>query len=128
MSIDDRYEKEHSYGEVKFFLSDYTPNIEEVRFLLMKVIEQAVRDYCSLSNAELPAEKLLWETAKGFIFDDDYRICWGDKEYSFEDILNILDLDIAWFREQTQKKFKARGNRNGNEESKDRRGHSKEGS
>ena len=118
MSTDDRYDKEQSYGEVRFFLSSYLPDIEECRFLLMKIIVQAVRDYCSLANAELPSDRTLWEETKGFLFDDEYRIMWGNTELSFEDILDILSLDIAWFREQTQKKFKAKDNENGRKENK----------
>ena len=106
--MDDRYDREHHYNQVVFSLPYYLPNPEEVRFLIMKVIEQAVRDYCSLANAELPAEKALWETARGFIFDDSYTVDWGDKEYRLEDLLDILELDIVWFREQTTKKFETR--------------------
>lgn len=115
MNINDRYDTEHSYGEVRFYLSDYCPNIEESRFLLMKVIEQAVRDYCALSEATLPAEIVLWKTSRDFIFNDNYTIEWGDKDMSFEDILDVLDLDVHWFREQTQKKFEARLKNNGKE-------------
>ena len=121
MNIDDRYDKEHYYGEVRFFLSNYYPNIEECRFYLIKMIEQAVRDFCSLHNAELPAEQVLWQEAKGFIFDDSYRVMWGEQEMSFEDILDILDLDIHWFREQTRKKFKTRGNKDAKEKEAGRR-------
>jgi hypothetical protein len=116
MGIDDRYDRDHSYGEVTFHLSSYYPNVEECRFLLMKVIEQAVRDYCALYDAELPAEKTLWESSRDFIFDDEYVIDWGGKDMRFEDVLDVLDLDIHWFREQTQKKFKARLKENGNKE------------
>lgn len=110
MNVDDRYDREHSYGEVRFQLSNYYPNIEECRFLFMKVIEQAVRDYCALYNAVLPAEVALWETAKGFLFEDIYIILWGEQEMNFEDILDVLDVDIDWFREQTIKKFNIRRN------------------
>ena len=110
----DRYNRLHSYGSVTFFLSDYTPNMEECRFLVLKVVEQAVRDYISLFGSNSNSEKTLWDTAKGFIFDDEYRIMWGDKETSTEDLLHYVDIDISYLRERVRKQFKEKyGETNG---------------
>lgn len=105
MSVSDRYNKTYTHNKVEFYLSDYTPNEEECRFLILKVLEQAIRDYCSLYKSELPNEQHAWATANGFLFDDDYRISWGDQEYSTDDFLMLVDLDLAWVREQARKKF-----------------------
>ena len=107
---ENRYDKWHYYGDVRFFLGDYIPNREQYRFLMLKVLEQAIRDYISLHNSDIPNEQVLWEEARGFIYDDKYRTSWGDLVLSTEEFLDILDLDIKWVREQTTKKFK---NRNG---------------
>jgi len=113
----DRYGKEYSYGSVRFFLSDYTPNIEECRFLILKVLEQSIRDYISLFGSNISSEQALWETAFGFIFDDDYRVLWGDKEMSPEDLIGIVDVDISYLRERVRKQFKERhGGNNGPQE------------
>jgi hypothetical protein len=106
--MDDRYNREHSYGEVTFYLSYYVPDEEQCRILMLKLLEQAVRDYCSMARSDLANEKLIWEEARAFLFDDDYQFRWGGYELSLESFLDILDLDINWVREQTQKKFEAR--------------------
>lgn len=105
---DDRYNKWHKYGDVKFYLSDYRCHPEQARFLLLKVIEQAVRDYTTMSDSTVPSERLTWESARDFMYDDEYRIDWGDWALNLEELLDILDVDIRWFREQTTKKFKGR--------------------
>ena len=103
--MEDRYDRQHTYNKVTFYLADYLPNEEECCYLLMKMIEQTVRDYCSLHSSTLQQEKDTWESARGFIFDDEYRVAWGETALSLESVLDILDIDIHWFREQTTKKF-----------------------
>lgn len=75
---------------------------------MLKVLEQAVRDYCSLVESSIPNELATWEEARDFLFDDEYYFFWGDMELRLEDFLDILDLDIMWVREQTAKKFNER--------------------
>lgn len=89
-----------------YYLPAYTPNIEESRLLLLKVIEQAVRDYLSLEGVDIPHARVYWESARDFLLDDDTYIIWGNEEFNLEDILDILDLDINWFRERTKKRYK----------------------
>jgi hypothetical protein len=91
---------------VKFFLEDFTPEPEQCRFLILKVLEQSVRDYCSFANSIILSEQTTWELARDFLFDDDYRFMWGDLEISTEEFLAFVDLDIKWVRQQTLKRFK----------------------
>ena len=98
------------YGEVKFHLSDYIPSKEQCRILMLKVLEQAVRDYCSLAKSELANEQQQWEEARAFLMDKNYHFKLGDYDLTLESFLDILDLDVDWVREQTRKKFKARNN------------------
>jgi hypothetical protein len=113
-NLEGRHNREYNYNGVKFFLSDYTPNVEECRFLILKVVEQSVRDYLSLFGSDLNSEVLLWSTAKGFIYDSEHKVLWGDKELSLEDLLNIVDVDVNYLRERVTKQFKERhGNNNG---------------
>jgi hypothetical protein len=100
-----RYDCYHVYGNVTFYLANHLPDLDEVHLLLMKVLEQAVRDYCSLHTSDLHSDQLIWEESRDFIFDDSYRFMWGDRELSFSDLLDILNLDVSWFRVQTKKKF-----------------------
>ena len=96
------------HGEVKFHLSDYMPNEEQCRILMLKVLEQAVRDYCSLASSKLSNEQQMWEEARAFLMDRDYLFRWGKYELTLESFLDILDLDVNWVREQTRKRFQAR--------------------
>lgn len=111
--MNDRYDKDYTYGDVKFHLSDFAPDIEECRILMMKVLEQAIRDYISLSNSELPNDRETWESARDFLYDEEYRFKWGDLELSTEEFLDILDLDISWVRDQTTKKLERKELNNG---------------
>jgi hypothetical protein len=44
-------------------------------------------------------EKYYFETAEGFIFDNEYYIQWGDYEVNLKEFLEFLDIEIVWFRE-----------------------------
>jgi hypothetical protein len=76
------------------------PNLDECRFLILKIIEQAVRDFISLEGSTAPIEQFGYETAVDFLFKDDYEINWGDTTITFCDLLDFLDVDIEWFREK----------------------------
>lgn len=104
-----RYDRYYKYGDVKFYLSDYMPTPERCRFLILKILEQAVREYCALINSTVPSEQASWELARDFLFDDDYRFIWGDHEISLEVFLGYADLEVDWVREQTQKRLKRSG-------------------
>jgi hypothetical protein len=104
----ERYNRTYTHGTATFELSYYVPNIEECRFLILKVVEQSVRDYLSLFGSNLPNDIAIWETAVGFIFDSEYKIVWGNMELSLEDYLGIVDIDVDWFRERISERFKER--------------------
>ena len=101
-----RYNRTYHHGTATFELDYYTPDREECRFLILKIIEQATRDYLSLFGSDLPNDVYKWETAVGFIFDPEYTILWGEVNLSLEDLLNIVDIDTSWFREKITQCFK----------------------
>lgn len=105
----DRYNRYYKHGEVTFYLGDHAPDMEESRFLILKVMEQAIRDYLALEEAQTTHEVFLWQTAAGFIFDDDYRLMWGDQELSPEDLLGMVDINISWLRQKVRQKAQAKG-------------------
>lgn len=111
--MNDRYNKIHFYGEVEFYLADFIPHEEQCRVLMLKVLEQAVRDYCSLAESSIQTEKDTWQTAKSFIYDDEHYFMWGDLELNLESFLDILDLDLVWTRKMTTKRFENRKRKNG---------------
>lgn len=75
---------------------------------MLKVLEQTVRDYCSLAKTELANERQIWEEARAFLMDKNYRFQWGEYELALESFLDILNLNTDWVRAQAQKKFIAR--------------------
>jgi len=116
-----RYDKVHTHGTVSFLLNTYIPNIEEYRFLILKVVEQSVRDYLLLSRSDLPSDIYLWKTAASFIFDSEHKIMWGDLEMSLEDLLDVVDIDVIWFREKVARRYQQKhGEDHGTEEERQR--------
>ena len=104
----DRYNQTYHHGVVSFDLNDYIPDPEECRFLILKIVEQSVRDYLSLFGSDLSNDKHHWETAAGFIFDPEYMIIWGDTDISLEDLLDIVDINISYFRKRIIERFRER--------------------
>ncbi len=98
-----RYTEVHEWGNTRFTLTYFEPQHDECKFLLMKVVEQAVRDFINLEFSTIPIEKVYYESATGFLFDTDYRIDYGGHEMSFSDVLDCLDMEAIWFREQVSK-------------------------
>jgi len=77
------------------------PHIDECRYLILKIIEQAVRDFISLEDSTAPIDQNHYETACSFIFDNDYVIDYGDEQKTITDLLDIVDIDIDWLRAKT---------------------------
>lgn len=88
-----------------FFLAEHTPNLEECRLVLLKIIEQAKRDLINYADATLSVKREIWEEARQFLFDDDYLIMWGDQEMSLQHIGQILGLEVQWMREKLVKEI-----------------------
>ena len=126
MDTSKRYNRIHRHGDVEFFLPSIYPDQQECRFLLLKVVEQAARDYVTLFESPSQRGQDLWETAKGFLFEESHRINWGEKRLSTEDILDILDLDVEWFRECVKRKFEKKHDKH-REETTDNSGFNQEG-
>ena len=94
------YEEVYLWGKARFTLTRTIPSEEETRYLLLKVVEQAIRDYVSIRRQTRigPADQNALETAQGFLFDDEYRIDWGGEILSLNQILEVLDLSQEWLR------------------------------
>lgn len=100
----DRYTTTHIWGNAKFTLEAYTPKQDECRLLMIKIVEQAVRDFTNLEDSLVPIEQQYYCTASGLIFNDSYRVDYGGQDMSFEDMLNILfddsDGEVKWARKK----------------------------
>ena len=106
-SYESRYNETYTWGNVKFKLEAFTPQQDECRLLMIKVVEQAVRDYMNLEHSAIPIEQQYYQTAIGFIFDDDYRVDYGSTEMSFADILTCIfddsEGEVQWAREKIRR-------------------------
>ena len=111
--FEERYDKEHILNGVRFYLDSYKINYEEACFVLLKVVEQSIRDYCLLEWSNIPYKQFYWETARDFIFDDEYFIEWGELNLCLGNICEILsynkksEMDVDWIRRKTKDKYKA---------------------
>jgi hypothetical protein len=79
------------------------PHVDECRYLILKMIEQAVRDYLSLANSSAPIDRCHYESACQFLFSDDCYVDWGGVDRNLSSFLDILSIDIHWFRERIVK-------------------------
>ena len=104
-SIKNRYDKTHEYKGVEFYLSNYTPDDEECKIIILKIIEQASRDYLSLYKGKTAALQHSWETARDFIFKDNYLINWGMNILTPAQLMELVDIDIEWLRRKMRERF-----------------------
>ena len=104
MTEEDRYIKLHRWGKVEFRLGSFSPAQDDCRYLLIKIIDQAIRDYINLEKSTVPIDQQYYDTAINFLFDNKYRIDYGGKEMSFEDMLSAIDIEseVAFYRKRVE--------------------------
>lgn len=66
-------------------------NFEECKELMGMTIDQAVTDYVLFFYPKTQKQRKALSSAEGFLFDDTYRLNWGGKEYSLEDMLLVVN-------------------------------------
>lgn len=103
--MNDRYDKWYKDKNIDIYLSDYVLEEDDARFIILKVLDQSIRDYITLYNAVSQKEKEDWETANLFLFENDYTIDWGEWEITPTELLDLVDVNIEWVRDQTKKKL-----------------------
>lgn len=106
----DRYNREYQVGKTTFYLEPCLPTEDQCRHLMLKMLEHTVNEYLVLADAVLEKDITAWKTARDFLFDDHYRIWWGDWELSFKDYLDILNIDIEYARKKIKKRFEEKHN------------------
>lgn len=74
------------------------PKLDECRTLLLYVVKQAIDDYQTFQDRTREDHKELWLTSSGFLFDDDYHIQWGELILNFDQICDLLGLEVDWVR------------------------------
>lgn len=76
---------------------------DECKYLILKVVEQAIKDYLRLEKSVLPNEEKYYQKACQFLFDDEYYIQYGNSEKNLEELLDLVDIDISWLRRKVVK-------------------------
>ena len=80
-------------------------NHDEWRFVLLKVVDQAKKDFLNLYLTTDTTEALYWRSAKSFLFQDTYTIDWGDYILSLKEILELLGYELLEFRARIEEQF-----------------------
>lgn len=81
----------------------YKIHIDECQILIYEIIQRAAKDFLTLSQATSISDRYDYETACQFLFDDSYRIDYGDTVKSLRDLADIIGLDVEWIRETIMK-------------------------
>lgn len=76
------------------------PHLDECRVLLSKVVKQARTDFLNFFGSEVEVEREIYEEVVDFLFDDECYIDWGGREMNLKDILDLLGIDLIWYREK----------------------------
>jgi len=86
-------------------------NFEECKELMGITIDQAVTDYVLFFYPKTQKQRKALSSAEGFLFDDTYKLNWGGKEYSLEDMLLVVNdedkrkpIDVGSLRKTVKKK------------------------
>ena len=117
--MSERYERYYVCGDIEFFLEDCVLTEEDCIDLLHMMLLQATRDFFTFQNPIKAADREIYFTASGLLFDDNYRFYWGEEEYYADFIFDTLGLDKEWIREgliEKLEKRQKRGISNGEEE------------
>lgn len=83
---------------------------DEATLLLKAILQQAVNDYIKLSCKKLTKDEDKWnfETAQGFLFDDDHYINYGGMEITVRDVIFFLsgyDPNMDMFRKGIERQL-----------------------
>ncbi len=84
---------------------EYTVNKDETNILFLHIIERAILDFKSYKDSKVPIEQDWYASAKGFLFDPEYRIPWGDYDINLDNILEYMGLDYDWFMRKLKEKL-----------------------
>jgi hypothetical protein len=106
MADQGRYHRWYEEGNVKYYLEDLELSVQDCKIIILKILEQAVKDYIAFDQSTEEQERIAYQTAQAFLFDPSYTLDWGSPEpITSTHLLELIDIDIDWVREQTRKKF-----------------------
>lgn len=79
------------------------PHTDEARMIIVKIIEQSVRDYLGFQKSRVPIERFHFRTAYGFLFENVYIIDYGEVEVLATTLMQVINVDPTWLRERVLK-------------------------
>lgn len=83
-------------------LNQCAPFEDESKILILKIIEQAIKDYLTLENRVGPIDQFNFESAREFLFNDEYKIRYGIYNFNLEELTHFLGLNIEWIRDKAR--------------------------
>jgi hypothetical protein len=91
--------------EKEIFVDPVLPTIEQAPMVVLKVIEQAIKDCVVMYGERRFDGNPTWLTAYDFIFDDEFLVEWGEILISPEEMMSLVGLNIEYMREMVRKKM-----------------------
>jgi len=79
---------------------------EDTKRLILAIILQAKLDYLYTGKQKDLVERQ--ENAEEFIYNDEYKLLWGDLELSARDFFYLVDIEIDYFRRVCSESYKNR--------------------
>lgn len=73
--------------------------------IILHVINQAIKDYENFRGKLGEEEVELFESAEGFLFQEDYLVDWGDEPITVRKLCDHIGIDIDWLRNNIGKRL-----------------------
>jgi hypothetical protein len=89
------------------------PNFQECEYLILQVINQAIKDYEHYRNRTKEEDKEIFESARDFLFEDSYYFYWGDQQVNLSYLCSLIDIDINWLRNKIIERLEIKMNSSG---------------
>jgi len=89
------------------------PDLQECKIVILHVINQAIKDYQHFREKDKLEDIEIYESAKGFLFDDEYVFAWGEEDINLRRLCDAIELDLDWLRNQVVKRFDLKFNLDG---------------
>lgn len=89
------------------------PDEQECKIIILRTINQAIKDYEFYKDKKGEEEEEIFWTAKGFLFEDSYMIFWGDYLVNLRVLCDYADINVDWVRNLIVKKLDLKFNIDG---------------
>ena len=98
-------QKPKSKKKKKIIVNRVTPDEQECRLIILHVINQATKDYENFRGKTTEEEIELFNSAAGFLFNDEYTVDWGEETVTVRKLCDHIGIDIDWLRNNIGKRL-----------------------